>query len=199
MATTTRWSLRYPIGTDSPADVPLWMNRLATDLDAVAMDDQGVLASRPVSSGGSPGLRGRYYKATDTNQMFRDYGTGWDEIPFVNFLPVRLCQNILVAGTISVPVGTADVIPPFFVAVKTGGAAKIVKLRDKIESGTSVTYKIQKNGSDIYTGEATTTTATTTDVADNTLADDDRLQVIVTAISGAPTGLSIGITIEYLV
>ena len=59
------------------------MLRLATDLDAVAMDDQGTLAARPVSSGGSPGKRGRYYKSTDDGRMWRDNGTGWDEIPFV--------------------------------------------------------------------------------------------------------------------
>ena len=82
MATTARWALRYPVGADA-ADVPLWMNRLALDLDDVAKDDQGTLAARPVSTGGSPGKRGRYYKSTDDNRMWRDHGTGWDEIPMV--------------------------------------------------------------------------------------------------------------------
>lgn len=77
--TTARWALPYPVGTDTP-DIPNWMNQLAVALDNVAMDDQGTLAARPVSTVGSPGKRGRYYYATDTVQLFRDYGTGWDEI-----------------------------------------------------------------------------------------------------------------------
>lgn len=76
MATTPRWGLRYPLGSDAP-DVPLWMNRLATDLDGVAMDDQGLLSARPTSSPGSPGKKGRYYHATDTGQLYRDTGTSW--------------------------------------------------------------------------------------------------------------------------
>src|SRR4051812_12191267 len=81
MATTSRWGLRYPAldGSDV-ADVPLWMNRLATDLDGVAMDDQGLLSARPVSTAGTPGKRGRYYYATDSGQLFRDTGTSWVEI-----------------------------------------------------------------------------------------------------------------------
>jgi hypothetical protein len=80
MAQTPRWGHRYPLGTDTP-DVPLWMQNLATDLDDVAKDDQGILEARPVSTAGTPGKRGRYYYATDTGQLFRDHGTGWHEIP----------------------------------------------------------------------------------------------------------------------
>lgn len=47
----------------------------------VAIDGQGILSARPVSTVGSPGTRGRYYYATDTTQLFRDTGTSWAEIP----------------------------------------------------------------------------------------------------------------------
>lgn len=82
---TTRWALPYPVGTDIP-DVPNWMNQLAVALDNVAMDDQGTLAARPVSTGASPGKRGRYYlvtgdpSAVQNGRLYRDNGTGWDEI-----------------------------------------------------------------------------------------------------------------------
>jgi microcystin-dependent protein len=85
MATTPRWGLRYPVGSDAP-DVPLWMQRLASDLDGVAMDDQGLLSARPTSTVQSPGKRGRYYFATDdqtggpNGTLYRDNGTGWDAI-----------------------------------------------------------------------------------------------------------------------
>lgn len=77
MATTPRWALRYPVGSDVP-DVPLWMQRLATDLDGVAMDDQGLLAARPAA-----GQAGRYYHAVDdttagpNGTLARDNGAAW--------------------------------------------------------------------------------------------------------------------------
>jgi hypothetical protein len=80
MPTTPRWTLRYPALSSTP-DVPLDIHNLASDLDGVAMDDQGLLSARPVSTVGTPGKKGRYYKATDTGQLFRDNGTGWDAIP----------------------------------------------------------------------------------------------------------------------
>lgn len=96
MANTTRWALPYPVGTDVP-DVPLWMNQLAVALDNVAMDDQGTLAARPVSTVGTPGKRGRYYLVTgdstaaNNGRLWRDNGTGWDEVvtnvPTVTALP----------------------------------------------------------------------------------------------------------------
>lgn len=84
MQTTPRWGTRSPdlTGTaDSVADVPLWIRNLAMDLDDHAKDDQGLFADRPISSPAQPGRYGRYYFATDTEQLFRDRGTGWDEVP----------------------------------------------------------------------------------------------------------------------
>lgn len=89
MATTPRWGLRYPQGPDVP-DVALWMSRLATDLDGVAMDDQGTLAARPVSTVQNPGKRGRSYYATDTGQLFRDHGTGWTEVALTEQMAATL-------------------------------------------------------------------------------------------------------------
>src|SRR4051794_21019111 len=91
MATTPRWTLPYPVGTDIP-DVPLWMNQLAVALDNVAMDDQGTLAAIP-----AVGKRGRYYQVrgdarTELNgRIYRDNGASWDEvktvIPVVTTMP----------------------------------------------------------------------------------------------------------------
>lgn len=76
---TPRWANPYPQNGDVPS-IPAHIQALAVALDDVAKDDQGVLASRPTSTAGTPGKRGRYYFATDTIQLFRDNGTGWDEI-----------------------------------------------------------------------------------------------------------------------
>jgi hypothetical protein len=41
------------------------------------MYGQGVIASRPISTSGSPGIQGRVYYATDQLIWYYDYGTGW--------------------------------------------------------------------------------------------------------------------------
>lgn len=101
MATTPRWGLRYPLGTDTP-DVPLWMQNLATDLDDVAKDDQGLLANRPVSTVGTPGKRGRYYWATDELALYRDHGTGWAQIAVVDATgKLKLAGELEVDGALN--------------------------------------------------------------------------------------------------
>jgi microcystin-dependent protein len=77
---TPRLSLPVP-AEDDPADVPADLSKLAVALDSggsgsvtggVAFDNQGVLSSRP-----APGVRGRYYFATDLGVLYRDDGTAW--------------------------------------------------------------------------------------------------------------------------
>lgn len=80
MPTTTRAALRYPLLADTP-DVPRDIGNLAADADSVfAMYGQGTFASRPTSTGGTPGKSGRFYYATDTVRLYYDFGTGWTEI-----------------------------------------------------------------------------------------------------------------------
>jgi microcystin-dependent protein len=74
MATTPRWGLPHPIGSNAP-DVPFYVAALAQALDNVGMDYQGALADRP-----SAGSAGRFYFATDTGQQFRDNGSTWVEL-----------------------------------------------------------------------------------------------------------------------
>jgi hypothetical protein len=81
-----RHKLRVPESTDGPPDVPLWLNRLATDLSNVAKDDQGTLAARPVSTPVSPGIAGRYFYVTgdadaaQNGRLWRDTGMSWVEV-----------------------------------------------------------------------------------------------------------------------
>src|SRR5437588_12919595 len=97
---TARLKLPYPGLADGPdgADVPYWVQALADALDVAAIDDQGILADRPVSTSGSPGIKGRYYMvkgdpdSTQNGILYRDEGTGWDPV------------NIILPGTVT----TAD-------------------------------------------------------------------------------------------
>lgn len=81
---TTKYSIPTLTGSDLVKNGPTQINASLTAIDPLlAPSDQGALASRPVSTVGSPGKSGRTYLATDTGQLFRDKGTGWDEIPLV--------------------------------------------------------------------------------------------------------------------
>ena len=77
MGVTTRGAIPYPDAADP--DMPrLDIQALAEHLaDIIAIDDQGPVAGRPVSTPESPGVVGRYYYATDQKLLFRDFGTGW--------------------------------------------------------------------------------------------------------------------------
>lgn len=113
---------------------------------------------------------------------------------------VRIPHTWGIAGSVNVPSGDADYIIPFFVPVPSGQTATIKAAHYVIHSGTSVTCKLQKNGSDVtgYTGlSATTTNGSTTQ--DATLADGDLLALVVTAVSGTPKNLTFTVYVDYTV
>jgi hypothetical protein len=117
----------------------------------------------------------------------------------LNGLTFRTAQTFAVAGEIRVPSGQVDVIPPMFVSKLAGQVVKLVKVRCQIAAGTSATFKVQRNGSDAtgFTGIVATTTAADTDPADITLADNDVLQLAVTAVSGTPQNLTVTLVFEH--
>jgi hypothetical protein len=71
-----------PATRADPADVALYVKNLVDALELDVMFSQGLLADRPISTVGVPGVSGRIYVATDQtpHQMFWDYGTGWDSM-----------------------------------------------------------------------------------------------------------------------
>lgn len=100
MAVTTRRANRYPVGGDSPPDVPLWMSRLATDLDDAPRDNQGVIGSRPPASGVSPRSPGEWWISTDEQdrgvtrrRIYRGHGTGYDELATLPISP-RMLEGV---------------------------------------------------------------------------------------------------------
>lgn len=78
--TTPRLGITVPVLADGPPDIPDALNDIVGVLDDAVMYDEGAFASRPVSSGGSPGLAGRIFRATDTGAWYRDTGTGWESL-----------------------------------------------------------------------------------------------------------------------
>ena len=112
---------------------------------------------------------------------------------------VRIGHTYGIGGEIEVPIGDGDFIHPLFVSLASGHSAKLVKVRHKINAGTSVTCKLQKNGVDVtgFTGISVTTTASDTDPADVVLIDNDKLALVVTAVSGTPKNMSFTILMEH--
>jgi hypothetical protein len=79
--TDGRHGLRALEGTSAVQEIDEGFAALRDDVDdIIATDDQGALASRPVSTVGTPGKAGRYYWATDDLALYRDHGTGWTKI-----------------------------------------------------------------------------------------------------------------------
>lgn len=74
---TTRLELPYPIGTDSPPDVPEYMQNLAEALDTVAVDRQGVASAKPAAN---TVPYGTYYFETDTGLCVRSDGSAWEKL-----------------------------------------------------------------------------------------------------------------------
>lgn len=79
--TTTRLGLHYPDLPDL-ADVPADIHTLVLQLDSLTPYDQGPLVSRPISSPGTPGIDGRFYRTTDETPsiVYVDTGTGWQPV-----------------------------------------------------------------------------------------------------------------------
>lgn len=93
MPNTARWALPYPASSAAP-NVPADLQALATALDSVAMDDQGLFSARPVSTVGTPGKKGRYWWATDTKILYRDNGTGWDIVSAITRDRVKVHPSV---------------------------------------------------------------------------------------------------------
>ena len=129
----------------------------------------------------------------------------WDGSDWVPTTPVahvnRIGHTWAISGEIKVASGDTDFLIPFFVSLASGQTAKIVKARHVINSGTSATVKVQKNGADVtgFTGIVVGTTAGNTDPADVTIADDDKLALVVTAVNGTPKNMTFTLFLEYTV
>ncbi|HTE60764.1 MAG TPA: hypothetical protein VK631_10475, partial [Solirubrobacteraceae bacterium] len=75
---TTKYAIPTVVGADLARDLDTAITSISTAIDGKMVGySAGLLAARPVSTGGSPGIAGRRYRATDTGQEFIDTGTSW--------------------------------------------------------------------------------------------------------------------------
>jgi hypothetical protein len=113
------WQIPYSLGADPINTIDATSEAAAERVaELVTPYDSGLLASRPTSTPGSPGIEGRSYYATDTDQWFVDTGTGWFaardtadyEHAFSTWKP--LFSRRLVVPSITGPPGAAYLMVP---------------------------------------------------------------------------------------
>lgn len=139
--TSGRWALPYSQGADAANTIDSTMQSLAEKLrDEGVQFSQGTLASRPTSTGGSPGKTGRFYYATDTDQLFYDMGTAWEQVRPDESLAAY--QNILQAQGIA----QVDLSAGTYFVLNT--PSQIVS-HALVGSGSSMTFVASANNSDI--------------------------------------------------
>lgn len=132
----------------------------------------------------------------DDGHIHRWIDPDWIDLDAVAY---RHGHTFTYAAEVKVASGADYAIPPFYAAVMPGWTAKIAKVRHSIDFGTSATVKLQKNGVDVtgFTAISVTTTPATIDPADVAIVDDDKVALVVTAVSGNPKILSFTIHVEY--
>lgn len=196
--------------------IHLWMNGKLGDINLAA--DADIQGSKiKVNTIPTDRIIGNFYTSTqvDTKIANAALGTAPDrsvlgvklvlatvtpaELDRVYFsAPIRLGHTWALSGTVAVPVGDTDYILPFFVSLAAGQKQRIVKARYRINSGTSVTASVQKNGVNVTGYINLSITPTTTEVVPATvaLADNDMIALVVSAVAGAPKNMTFTLFIE---
>ncbi len=141
--TTTKWALRWLTGSNAVSDIDAGFQALAEDIDPkLTPFDQGALASRPDSTPGSPGVAGRFYRATDTNQVFQDTGTDWNEFVTVlratsgNVNPPSIANGAVWETTVTVAGASAN---DCALAQFAGAAAAGITILANVSAANTVT------------------------------------------------------------
>ncbi len=107
----------------------------------------------------------------------------------------RHIHPFVVSGNIVTNPGSTDAngnyLGPFYISLGNE-TSNIVKVRYSIGGGTSVTFKLQKNGVDLtgFTGMSATTTVGSVTPTAQPVIENDAITLVVTAVSGSPVNLS---------
>jgi hypothetical protein len=104
----------------------------------------------------------------------------------------------------AVSLSSSLAVPIFYAPEKAGTEAKLIACRYKIESGTAVKFRLQRNGANV-TGFGTegsplsaTGTAATTEPTAVALSNSDSLGILISAVEGSPVGLTVTLYIEII-
>ena len=103
-----------------------------------------------------------------------------------------------ISGDIGVANGQTGYLLPMFISLASGQSASLVSCRHRLNAGGTVNFTIYRNGTALtgFTNITASTTATTTDPSNISLASNDMISVEVNSITGSPQNLSLTIFIE---
>jgi hypothetical protein len=124
-------------------------------------------------------------------------GTAWLDVGGKKVY--RLSHSFTVSGEVKLDdASNTYYIPPFFVPVPNGQTVKFKGGRARINSGTSATVDIRRNGTNMVGGQVVGTT-TSVFSADTTLGDGDWIALVVTAVSGTPKNMTVSVFLDHTV
>lgn len=171
MLTSSRRGISYPNPdrSDSP-DIPLHIKNLVDALEVDVFYAQGLLSARPVSTGGSPGIIGRLYFATDNSTLYWDYGTGWQSV------------NSIGAGSVSTTMLADDSVTAAKIATDAVGSSEIAAnavTGSEIADGSVTSAKIADGT--IVAADIANDTITATQIAANGVGSSEIATDAVTA------------------
>lgn len=185
-----------------------WKNFVSGDVASEADFDQYLMAQSlmrfatttardTVLTGSNAPVEGMHCYIDADNCIYYYDGSAWVKRAAVFYDTMTWA----IAGSIAVPSGDTDFLVPALIRVHSNETVVIDSVRYVINSGTSVTFKLQQNGSDVtgFTGISCTTTAASTDPTDVALANNDKLAPVVTAVSGSPKNMTVSVALKRTV
>jgi hypothetical protein len=107
--------------------------------------------------------------------------------------PFRLGHTWGLVGDVS----DLTTLPSIFIPFNGTQAAKLVGIRTKLASGTSVGVQVKRNGSNVGGVITVTTASTMTSLGNVAISADDELSMVLSAPVGTPTHLSATLVVEH--
>lgn len=194
------------VGTTDPADTPIYTDRSGT----VEMDNPFLTVGGRINFWAEEGYD-YDISVVDTEVPKRVNDETWGWAPGVHVqgaAPIfRTSSTYPIQGDVKVASGDNFVLPPFPVPEHaTNQSVVLIGIRAIVLNGSAsnrVTFKIQRNGSDINWGSGTTlTTQTNANWMDSpnvniALSDEDEFKIVVTSVQGTPKNMSVAFIFEH--
>jgi len=125
------------------------------------------------------------------SQIFVDVVSG--ETPGVaSIQPFRLGHTWGLVGDVT----ALTVLPSIFIPFGTTQSAKLVGIRTKLGSGTSIDVQLKRNGTNLGSVITVIPTAVTT-TFNQSLAANDELTLVLSSPVGSPTHLTVTLFVEH--
>ena len=154
----------------------------------------------PLQTGpsGPPGVLQVYEQINDPGAV--PVGSVWidTDAPDPAPIPARATVRQSHTWTVEGPL-TAKTLPGFFASLSATQTGKIVGMRGKIQSGTSISARITKNGSNIGFALTVQQTPSTTTWTPVTIVNEDDIGLVLSSPNSSPVGLQLTVFEEYII